>query len=174
MTFEFATLRQFLADVRQWIWPTMGWRRFIRLQFLKLSRLSGGEKVISRGFACGAAISFTPFVGLHFVISGVLAKCIHANVISAMIGTVVGNPWTFPFIWSFTYSLGRWILDVKDHGEQLDDDLSLATLITNPLDIFLPMLIGSVPFMLVVWPLAYFGCYHMIYWRKRMKLKQKL
>jgi hypothetical protein len=35
----------------------------------------------------------------HFVLSALLAYIARANIIASAIGTVVGNPWTFPFIW---------------------------------------------------------------------------
>ena len=28
---------------------------------------------------------------------------------AALIGTLFGNPWTFPFIWYFTFEIGQFI-----------------------------------------------------------------
>ncbi len=152
-----AGCRTFLAGCRQWIWPSMGWRRFIRYQFIKLSRMTGGKKSIAKGFASGAAVSFTPFIGLHFIFAGLLAKVLRGNIVAAMIGTAVGNPWTFPFIWFASYRLGLSILDWDKHDDyDFDQELSITTLLSNPLDIFLPMLIGSLPLVLIVWPIAYY------------------
>ena len=149
--------RKFLAGVRQWVWPSMGWKRFIRYQFIRLSRMTGGRKSIARGFASGAAVSFTPFIGLHFVFAGLLAKAVRGNIVAAMVGTAVGNPWTFPFIWSACYRLGIWALDGKNHHERsFDNELSLTVLLSNPLEVFFPMFIGSIPLMLIIWPLAYY------------------
>ena len=39
-----------------------------------------------------------------------IAYIVRANIVAAAIGTVAGNPWTFPFIWLWTYWLGRKIL----------------------------------------------------------------
>lgn len=148
--------RKFLAGARQWIWPSMGWKRFIRYQFLRLSRMTGGKKSIARGFACGAAVSFTPFMGLHFVFAGLLAKAMRGNIVAAMIGTAVGNPWTFPFIWSACYRLGILLLDWKKyHDHSFDTGLTFTMLLSNPLEIFFPMFIGSLPLMLMIWPIAY-------------------
>ena len=147
----------FLQGCRQWIWPSMGWRRFIRYQFIKLARMTGGKRTIARGFACGAAISFTPFMGLHFLFAGLVAKALRGNVVAAMIGTAIGNPWTFPFIWSGSYNLGLLILDWKtDQGHDFEQELSIATLLSNPLEIFLPMFVGSVPLVMIVRPIAYY------------------
>ena len=154
----------------------MGWRRFIRYQFIRLSRMTGGKRAIARGFACGAAISFTPFVGLHFVFAGLFAKAVRGNVVAAIVGTAVGNPWTFPFIWSACYQLGLTILDSKDHHAQsFDSELSITVLFSNPLDIFLPMLIGSVPLMLIIWPVAYYaGLRGMRAQKNRKKPRKKI
>ena len=72
----------------------------------RVVRIPGSSYSIACGLAFGAAVSFTPFIGLHFLISMGLAWVFRANVIAAAIGTVVGNPWTFPFIWLATYQTG--------------------------------------------------------------------
>ena len=72
-------------------WPTIGWQRAWAYIMLRLARLPGSAYSIAGGFACGAAMSFTPFVGLHFVLSAILAWSIRANIIASVIGTTVGN-----------------------------------------------------------------------------------
>lgn len=54
--------------------------------------------------------SFTPLFGLHFFIAAGLAWALRANVIAGLIGTVAGNPLTFPLIASVSLNLGRRIL----------------------------------------------------------------
>ena len=73
--------------------------RIISYYKLRLARLPDSNYAISSGFACGAMVSFTPLLGLHFVLAVVFAYLIRGNFIAALIGTVVGNPLTFPFIW---------------------------------------------------------------------------
>lgn len=99
-----------LRKLRTLLWPERGWRRGWRYVLHRIGRLPGSEYSIASGFACGAAMSFTPLVGLHFVLSAVLAWVIRANPIAALIGTVVGNPWTFPFIWVWLYQAGQWMV----------------------------------------------------------------
>ena len=65
---------------------------------------------VAAGFACGAAVSFTPFVGLHILLGMLLAWLLRGHMIAAIAGTVVGNPWTFPFIWLATYKVGQIML----------------------------------------------------------------
>ena len=92
------------------VWPKGGWRRSGTYVAHRLRRLPGTPYRIAAGFASGAAISFTPFIGLHFILAVVLALVLRGNLIAAAIGTVVGNPWTFPIIWLWIYSLGTWLI----------------------------------------------------------------
>lgn len=73
---------------------------------LRLSRLKACPHRISLGFAAGAFASFLPLVGLHFVLAAALAFVIRGNIIASAVGTVVGNPITFPMIWFATYKVG--------------------------------------------------------------------
>jgi len=96
--------------LKGWLWPSMGWRRLAVYVLKRLVRLSGSPHSIACGFACGAAISFTPFVGLHIALGILVAWLLRGHLIAAAAGTVVGNPWTFPFIWLATYKMGQIML----------------------------------------------------------------
>lgn len=96
--------------LKGWLWPAMGWRRLGVYLVKRLTRLPGTPHNIACGFACGAAVSFTPFVGLHIALSMLLAWPLRGHMIAAVVGTVVGNPWTFPFIWLATYKVGQILL----------------------------------------------------------------
>lgn len=97
------------AQIRQWLWPEGGLRRSGQYMIHRLARTKASPYSLAAGFACGAAVSFTPLVGFHFVAAGLLALCMRASVIASAVGTIVGNPWTFPFIWFATYETGRWL-----------------------------------------------------------------
>lgn len=148
-------------NMREFVWPQMGWRRATRYIAHRVARLPGTPYSIAGGFACGAAISFTPFVFFHFILSALLAWIIRANIIASAIGTAVGNPWTFPFIWAWIYYLGNLILG---RGESEFPELHFSFhsvgaffefVAAHFLDIFLPMVVGSIPTAIVVW----FGFY---------------
>ena len=132
-------------------WPRSGWRRSGAYVAHRLRRLPGTPYRIAAGFASGAAISFTPFIGLHFVLAAALALLVRGNVIAAAIGTVVGNPWTFPFIWLWIYSLGRWMLGGGHTLTALPADLSFQHIFQHPLDVLLPMIVGGIPTAIVAW-----------------------
>ena len=151
--------------LREFLWPRAGWERAAKYLFHRVARLPGTPYAIAGGFACGAAVSFTPFVGLHIVLAALLAWSIRANIISSAIGTVVGNPWTFPFIWVWVYELGRWMgpgpggdgaedLDfISLFGRMVEAVLRLDAgyLFETAWPVFLPMLAGGIPTALVVW-----------------------
>ncbi len=151
--------------LREFLWPRSGWERAAKYIFHRVARLPGTPYAIAGGLACGAAISFTPFLGMHIVLAALLAWIIRANIISSVIGTVVGNPWTFPFIWVWIYELGHWMgagpggggaenLDfIGLFGRMLEAVLRLDVphLFEAAWPVFWPMLAGSIPTALVVW-----------------------
>jgi len=146
---------------KEFVWPSLGWRRAARYAGHRLSRLPGSPYRIAAGIASGAAVSFTPLVGFHFIVAALLALAVRGNVIASAIGTAVGNPWTFPFIWAWTFAAGRWLL-----GEQVSgiypELLTLEFIFENPMHILLPMAVGSVPTAIVVWFAVFFPARSMV------------
>ena len=100
------------------MWPRTGWRRALVYYLKRLTRLSGTPHSIAAGFACGVTISFTPFVGLHILLGCLLALIVRGNFLAVAVGTLVGNPWTFPFIWLAGYELGKFLLGPDLAGAQ--------------------------------------------------------
>ncbi len=162
------------SRIRDFFWPQSGWKRSFHYLFHRLARLPGTPYSIAAGFASGAAISFTPFVGLHFVLGGVFAYIIRANILSSAIGTAVGNPWTFPFIWVWIYKAGRW-MGASSGDEATLDFIQLFVDITESLlrrdfdhlaetvwPIWWPMFLGSLPTALAVWFIFFFPLKYLI------------
>lgn len=154
--------------LRNFFWPNIGWRRSFTYFGHRVGRLKGSRYAIAAGFAFGAAISFTPLVGLHIVTAALFAWIARANVIASAIGTLVGNPWTFPIIWVWIYQLGRW-MGVGEHaGERIEFAtlfgnivratlrFDLAYLQESAWPIFGPMLAGSIPTAIVAWLISYY------------------
>ena len=135
---------------REFIWPRRGWRRAGAYFMHRVQRLPGSPYSIAAGFACGAAVSFTPFIGLHFFLGAVLAWLMGANLLASALGTAVGNPWTFPFIWTLIYTIGIWMLGF-DVSHTLPEGLSMKYIFEEPQAVLLPMFLGSIPTGLVVW-----------------------
>jgi uncharacterized protein (DUF2062 family) len=108
----------FLRSLRGFLWPRTGWRRAFVYYLKRLTRLSGTPHNIAAGFACGVMISFTPFVGFHILLGCLLALIVRGNFLAVAVGTLVGNPWTFPFIWLGGYELGKFLLGPDLAGAQ--------------------------------------------------------
>ncbi len=136
--------------VREFVWPSGGWHRASLYIAHRLRRLPGTPYRIAAGFACGAAISFTPFIGFHFVGAALLSILLRGSLLASAIGTVVGNPWTFPFIWAWIYALGQWLLGGEVVSE-LPAVLSLTYIFDRPLDVLWPMTVGGVPTSVAAW-----------------------
>lgn len=83
-------------------------------------RLGDSPHVVAIGFAAGSFASFTPFIGFHFIVGFVAAWIVRGSLLASAIGTSVGNPLTFPFIWLATFNLGNWILGNKSSAEPVD------------------------------------------------------
>ncbi len=139
-----------IARVREVLWPRTGWRRASHYIAHRVRRLPGTPYRIAAGFASGAAISFTPFIGFHFVGGAVLALILRGNLMASAIGTAIGNPWTFPFIWVWIYGFGNWLLG-GEATTVLPAVLSLDYIFNNPLQILWPMTIGGIPTAVTAW-----------------------
>ena len=159
----------FIQKIGSFFWPSMGWRRFFRYLHYRILRFRGTPSAISSGFALGAAISFIPAIGFHIIFAMGIAYIFRANIVAAAIGTVVGNPWTFPFIWLWTYWLGRKILggwgNPMDLSSLMQRGLSeiFTVLHDNFADIFVPMMVGGILTAIIVWIGVYFSLYQAIH-----------
>lgn len=143
--------------IRGWIWPHIGWRRAGAYVVARVKRLPGTPHSIAAGFACGTAISFTPFVGLHLVGAFGLALLCRGNYIAAWVGTLVGNPWTFPFIWIFTYKLGHYLLGAESGGPLLEiESWTFQHLKAELGRVIWPMAAGGIPVGIVAGLAVYF------------------
>lgn len=133
----------------------------------KLKSLKASPYAVASGCACGIAISFTPFIGFHLVLATIMAFVIRGNIVAAWIGTIAGNPWTFALIWPATLFTGREILGM-DHSSKTDFEkifdnffhsvvnFDFKAMETDVWPIIYPMMIGSIPFFIVVWCLSYY------------------
>jgi len=151
-----------------WVWPRRGPGRAGRYVVKRIARIKGSPHAIAAGLASGAAVSFLPLPGLHFVLGGLLAFAARGSIIASAVGTIVGNPWTFPFIWIAGYRIGAWLGfggggEVHEArlgarvGAVFDEiwrgNFSMAAVDSWP--VLAPMLVGGALMALVVWILVY-------------------
>lgn len=139
----------------------------------KLVMLNASNYAISAGFACGAAVSMTPFIGFHSILAILTAFILRANIPAALLGTIVGNPWTFALIWPATYETGRFLLGT-DMRSNLDfvavfDNIKTAFHTHNFAlarqdieEVVWPMAVGSVIFYITTFIISYFLLKHFL------------
>lgn len=120
MLFKRKNKLTFGGAMREWVWPKAGWVRWTQYVWRRVWRLADTPHTVAIGLAAGAFASFTPFMGFHFVVAFISAWVVRGNMLAAAIGTAVGNPLTFPFIWYATFHLGNWILGGKKQSQTVD------------------------------------------------------
>ncbi|MFZ2099550.1 MAG: DUF2062 domain-containing protein [Oricola sp.] len=141
--------------LRVYLLPRRSYMRSFRYYWKRMLRIKATPHAIAAGIAAGAFASFTPFMGLHFILAFVLAWLLAGNMIAAAIGTAVGNPLTFPAIWAATHGAGTAILGMAEAGEH-PVPVKLGSLLRNgeimaiwePL--LKPMLVGGIPLGIIV------------------------
>lgn len=156
--------------------PIKGLKRGYIYIWRRIWRINATPYAIAFGVAAGGFASCTPFLGLHFVIAAAIAYIFSANLLASALGTAIGNPVTFPFIWYAIKKIGDYLL-----GNELilDEKVRVAhhmfhggfdTMWFN----FKPMIIGSVPLGLVVGGIMYFIVYRaVVLYQKARKHKLK-
>lgn len=152
-------------------WPHIGWGRAFAYVMKRLKRMPGSPHNIAAGVAAGVMVSFTPFFP-HLATAALIAMVIRGNVVAAWVGTIVGNPSTFPIIWLLAYNLGLIIMGEPPVSEPQFQAESQLTTLPAPFTLdwaigwveraivwaktnFLPMAIGGVPLGII----AGLGCY---------------
>lgn len=178
MVFKRRERRSRWKAVVEFFYPRGGWRRAASYMGHRLSRLPDTPDRIARGIACGMFASCTPFYGLHFVIAVLAARAVRGNILAALLGTFLGNPFTFPLIVESAVQLGTWMLGLGAglHFPQVMAAFGLAwaeiwtnlyLLVTGGAPnwfrlrlffgrVFLPYLLGGLPIGIVLGFIVYF------------------
>lgn len=171
--------RSVLQNIRELFWPSMGWIRAFRYTKHRVIRLSDTTQKIALGLAIGAAISFTPIVGTHFIQAGFIAYMVRANFLAALIGTFTGNPWTFPFMWWAAMSFGTFLFQLVGLPAEaaLPDHVNLSIIwdiIKNdPFRIFAPWFVGGYLLGMLSIPLSYMIFYNLVSGAKLARKKAR-
>lgn len=147
------------------------WTATLRFAARRLSGLRASPHEIALGCAAGAFASITPLLGVQTLLAIAIAALLRASVPAAVIGTFVGNPLSWPFIWASTYAMGLQIVGLDgvfdpsvfernvlmvwgaflQHSPQL---LDVTAALLWPL--LWPMLAGSLPIGLLIAAIVYY------------------
>ena len=129
----------------------MQFSKYFRILKMKIYRIRDFPESVAIGLAWGVAVSFTPLLGFHLIICYIGTISMRGNLIAATVGSVIGNPWTFPFFFFAAYKLGlNFIYSPLDNYE-----FKIDFLIENFNRLFFPTLIGSLPIAIAGWFITY-------------------
>jgi uncharacterized protein (DUF2062 family) len=138
-----------------------------RYLVMRVLRLRASPHAVAMGVAAGIFVSWTPFIGVHFVMAFILSYLFAGNMVAAALGCAAfGNPLTYPFIWGTTWEIGHLLLSRKDtlNGQSVDlgalfHELHFTELWRPVLE---PMLVGSIPPALLSSVAIYFATYYTV------------
>lgn len=140
----------FWERARVTLFPRHSYARSLKYFQKRILRLNATPHAIAAGLAAGVLVSFTPFLGLHFFFAFVIAYVLAGNMIAAAAGTLIGNPLTFPLIWSVTLQLGQGILNrnienIDAHAKLVHKEFSYLHLVNIWEPLLKPMVVGGIP-----------------------------
>lgn len=118
---------------------------------MKLYRIRDFPESVAIGLAWGVSVSMTPMLGFHLITCYLGTWMMRGNMIAATVGTVVGNPWTFPFFFYLDYKIG-----ILFFYEPLNEYKFNIGFLTDNFDkLFFPTLLGSIPIAILSWFITY-------------------
>ena len=142
--------------LRGWLWPYIGWRRLGIYLVKRVTRLSGTPHSIAAGGARGPPSGVNPRKGPQQRGGRVGGWVVRGNYIACAVGTLIGNPATFFFIWPASYQLGHWFLGGRAIMPRSGEAWTMAWLLENYERLVWPMTVGGVPLGIVAGLLLYF------------------
>lgn len=154
-------------------WPLSLVRLGSRLRFFwrKVLRVRATPHEVALGFAIGVFAACTPFLGVQTILACALAFLLRVSMPAAVLGTFIGNPLSWPAIWSASYVGGALLLGqdptyAADHFSETANVLG-ATLaapsqdtfgmaVTNLSPIIEPMVVGGLLVGLIAAVFSYY------------------
>lgn len=85
-------------------------RAKVRFFWRRVLLLRATPHQVALGFAIGVFSAFTPFLGVQTILAFALAFILRVSMPAALLGTFVGNPLSWPAIWSGSYFAGALLL----------------------------------------------------------------
>lgn len=112
----------------------------LRYFWRQVLRVRATPHAVALGFAIGVFTACTPFLGVQTILACALAFTLRVSMPAALLGTFVGNPLSWPAIWSASYVSGALLLGQDptygaDHLSETANVLS-ATLMAPSIQTF--------------------------------------
>lgn len=165
MVFKRRNKKSWFAWARDFVWPRIGWKRSLIYIKHRIIRLPHSARDIAMGLAFGCVVSWTPTWGLQLVQCYIFSKITRANFPAALIGSVFGNPWTFPILIWISYIVGNFFMEVTNLHQFFDWIGVQGIAMENqhsPVIAFIPTLVGGYIMAVLTFPLFYYPFYYMI------------
>jgi uncharacterized protein (DUF2062 family) len=156
-------------------------RRKIGERLLELLGRSEPAEELAASFAVGVAVSFSPFIGLHWIIALAIAWFFRLNKVDVLLATfALVNPWTTLPVFTSSTVVGWWIL----HSDRPTSDLfrldwghfTLTSLRSNGIRPFQPYLgsffLGSILFSVVAGLVTYVLVLRLVNHHRRRKAEK--
>ena len=154
----------------------MRYSKYKNINFSKLIKISDTPHSISLGFAIGVFSAFTPLIGLHIVIAIFFSWLVNANYLSSVVGTFVGTPITYPFMWISSILIGNMFISVDEFNKNLFENISFYSwdffLLIKPF--ISSFVIGSTVIVLISSFSSYFLLKKLVilYRKKKLRIKK--
>lgn len=82
----------------------------LRSAFRNLLNLDEPPERTALAFAIGTFIAFSPLLGFHMILAGLLLLVGRMNRVALMAGVLIGNPWTLGPIIVASWAIGRLLI----------------------------------------------------------------
>ncbi|KWT72021.1 hypothetical protein APY04_0304 [Hyphomicrobium sulfonivorans] len=167
-----------LAPFKEW-----GWLQGARDSIRRMLQQRATAHEIALGCALGAFVSITPLLGVQTLMAIVMAFVLRASVPAAIVGTFIGNPLSWPFIWVSTYLMGLQMVGLEGAFDAAAVQRNIELLGNALLDpspqlldataalfwpLLWPMLAGSLPIGLLTAAVVYYVSRNSVRaWRSR-------
>ncbi|NBV54358.1 MAG: DUF2062 domain-containing protein [Proteobacteria bacterium] len=98
---------------------------------------------VALGAAVGVGVSFIPLPGMGAIMALAVAWLVRGSIPAALVSQVIGNPWTFPFIWAASLAVGKIVLPVQEGVNlvALMNNLTWQFFIDNRQDLLMNILV---------------------------------
>jgi uncharacterized protein (DUF2062 family) len=147
----------------------------LRRAYERFIRMRGDPKQISFGLALGIFMGVSPLFGFQLILAVLIAAFLRWNKVAAAMGTLISNPFTSPFIYTFAYYVGSKVTGATGRGLLvIPRDLATAgRMMEEAPGLLLALTLGTV---LIGLPLAVVGYFisYVALMRYREKIKERL
>jgi uncharacterized protein len=152
-------------------------KHFFRYHLIRLHRLAEDSNAIALGAAWGIFVSFTPFLGFHLILCTIMCILFGGSKLAAWIGSLIGNPATFPIFFLADHKLGSWMMDLfgvaRDSSvERSFEGLSFDALFSDMSNIFVPILFGSAILAPLAAVIGYWSTYKFVELARFRRMKR--